>query len=341
MSVYTELIGDLVAGRPLTVGAAERLMSAIMEGQLDQPQVAATLTAIAVRGATADEMTGFARIMRRHMIVVQPPSPAFDPCGTGGSGLPTANTSTLVAFVLAAAGVRVAKHGNRASSGKCGSMDVLEALGVHIELSPEQVAEVTRSSPVVFMYARRHHPALGQVTPVRRVLGFPTVFNYLGPICNPAHASRQLMGVSSLRMAELLIHALRALGTERAATVCGQDGLDEISLACPTHMWHLHNGVVEPMLLRPELFGMETLPMSLWQGGGVEENKAIFLQVLTGRDEGPHTLHTALNAGAALWLAGAAETIGDGIDLARQTLSSGRAWAAFEDYRDLSRSFSP
>ncbi len=339
MSIYLECIRPLLAGDGLDVEQSERLMSAMIEGVLDQPQVAATLTALAIKGPVADELTGFARVMRRHMLAVPTPEPAFDPCGTGGSGLHTANTSTMCGFVLAAAGVRVAKHGNRASSGRCGSMDVLEHLGVHIELTPDQVMELAHTEPIIFIYARRHHPALGQVTPVRRVLGFPTVFNFLGPVCNPAHTPRQLMGVSNARIAGILAHALARLGSERVATVCGYDGLDEISLAGPTHLWHLENGVVEERTIAPADFGLEPIPFALWAGGDVHENAEILMRVLGGADDSAHTIHTAMNAGAALWVAGRAGSLRDGYTLARELLAQGAAMTAFERYREATRRY--
>jgi anthranilate phosphoribosyltransferase len=339
MTAYHDTIRSLIGGQNLSTEQAEHLMSAIIEGLLDQPQVAATLTALAMKSPTADELTGFARIMRRHMLAIDTPTPAFDPCGTGGSGLETANTSTLAAFILAGAGVAVAKHGNRASSGRCGSMDVLEALGVYIELAPDQARELARISPIVFVFARRHHPALGQVTPVRRVLGFPTIFNFLGPACNPAGVRHQLMGVSNPRIAGILAHAMQQLGSERVATVCGMDGLDEISLEAPTRMWHLRDGVVEEMIVRPSDFGVTEKPFSDWAGGDVAHNAAIFRRVLSGNDNSAHTTHSAINAGAALWVAGRADSLAHGYELARENLASGAAWAAFEAYREASARF--
>lgn len=339
MNAYYESVRALIAGNNLSIERAEQLMSAIIEGLLDQPQVAATLTALAMKSPTADELTGFARVMRRHMLSIDTPTPAFDPCGTGGSGLETVNTSTLAAFILAGAGVPVAKHGNRASSGRCGSMDVLEALGIFIELAPSQARELARVSPIVFVFARRHHPALGQVTPVRRVLGFPTIFNFLGPACNPAGVRHQLMGVSNPRIAGILAHAMHQLGSERVATVCGMDGLDEISLEAPTRMWHLRDGVVEETMIRPSDFGVSDRPFSDWAGGDVAYNVSVFRKVLGGEDNSAHTIHTAMNAGAALWLVGKTDTLAQGYELAREVLTSGAAGAAFEQYREASARF--
>ncbi len=339
MSAYKASIDTLLAGNSLTADQAATLMSDLMEGQLEPAQVAAVLTAMAAKGETADELAGFARVMRRHALTVNAGAPVLDTCGTGGSGLATINTSTLAAFVVAAKGVKVAKHGNRASSGKCGSMDVLERLGVNIELTPMQAERLIREGDVVFMYARRHHPALGQVTPVRRALGFRTCFNFLGPICNPAMTEMQMMGVSDPTRAPLLLESLRQLGTRRAMVVWGEDGMDEISLSAPTRVWELRDGVITEGRVEPELFGLQRVDFTQISGGDVDENMRHFVGILDGsdgREGGARTALVAVNAGASLMVAGLVEDLAAGYRMAADVIASGDALACFERYRDAS-----
>ena len=337
MSAYEVAIGKLVAGDDLARTEAVSLMAEIMEGSLEPTQVAAVLTALATKGEAADELAGFAAVMRRNALTISVGEPVLDTCGTGGSGLPTINTSTLAAFVVAAAGAKVAKHGNRASSGRCGSTDVLEHLGVHIELTPAQAEELLRHGPIVVMYARRHHPAVGRVTPVRRALGFRTVFNLLGPICNPAGATRQVLGVSDPRRAPDLLHSLVELGSDRVMVVHGEDGLDEISVSGPTRIWELHDHQITERVFTPEAIGQERLPFEEVAGGDVSVNTTHFMNILAGHDPGPRTILVALNAGAALQVAGLAENLGHGFELAFELLSSGAALEVFETYRHASQ----
>lgn len=337
MSPYGDMIHELVRGRDLTRPQAARAMSEMLEGLWDPPRIAAFLTALAMKGETAAELSGLAEVMRRHMIPVDAPANTVDTCGTGGSGLETVNTSTLCAFVLAAVGVPVAKHGNRASSGKCGSMDVLEHLGVNIELSPEQAEAVLAETGLVFLYARRHHPALGQVTPVRRSLGFRTTFNFLGPICNPARVRRQMMGVSDPDIAPLLLHSLEALGSERAIVAWGEDGLDEITLTTATRLWTLDAGEIRDGSVAPEEFGFARAEFGEIAGGEVVENASHMEAILSGRASEARMAHTALNAGAGLWVAGVVDTMEDGVAKALRVLRSGEPYAVFERYRSASR----
>ena len=338
MSRYTDVIGGLVAGRDLSRADSEALMADVLSGALNPVMISALLTALSSKGETADEIAGFAAQMRQHALLVSVDGPVMDTCGTGGSGLPTLNTSTLSAFVIAADGIRVAKHGNRASSGKCGSMDVLEHLGVNIDLDVSQAESLLKNGSIVFLNARRHHPALGPLGPIRRSLGFRTVFNFLGPICNPAQATHQLLGVSDRRRAPLLLDSLATLGTQRALVVAGEDGLDEISLAAPTHWWRLdpdgsrHSGV-----LRPEDLGLKTMNFDVVSGGDVAQNAAAFEAILRGEDLGPRHVHTALNAGAALYVAGQASTLRSGVERARELLRSGAGYTTFDTYRAASQ----
>lgn len=341
MSPYHDMIETLLDRRDLTRPQAARAMSEMLEGLWDPPRIAAFLTALAMKGETAAELSGLAEVMRRHMIPVDAPADTVDTCGTGGSGLSTVNTSTLCAFVLAAAGVPVAKHGNRASSGKCGSMDVLEHLGVNIELSPTQAQAVLEEAGLVFLYARRHHPALGQVTPVRRSLGFRTTFNFLGPICNPARVRRQMMGVSDPDVAPLLLRSLEALGAERAIVAWGEDGLDEITLTTATRLWTLDGGEIRDGSVAPEDFGFTRVAFDAIAGGEIVENAGHMEAILQGRSTEARLAHTAVNAGAGLWVAGAVGTMEEGVERARALLASGAPYEAFERYRSASRAVAP
>jgi anthranilate phosphoribosyltransferase len=295
------------------------------------------LTALHVKGETADELAGFAISMREAAIPVHGPADCLDTCGTGGSGLSTANTSTMSAFVVAAAGVKVAKHGNRASSGRCGSTDVLEALGVQIEVGPEEAVRLLDELGIAFLFAPQYHPAMRHVVPVRRQIGFRTIFNFLGPLCNPAGTTRQLLGVSDPAKAPLMAQALRELGSTKIMIVHGSDGLDEITLTGPTRTWTVDGGTVQEGILDPARLGLEPVPFSQIAGGGLEENQRIFLQVLSGQDMGPRRTHLLLNAAAALYVADAVPDIAEGLTVAATIIDSGQAFARFEDYRAATR----
>lgn len=337
MTSYPPAIRKLLGDEGLTEAEAASLMNDLMEGRLEAPQVAAVLTALAIKGETATELAGFAEVMRHHALTIDAGEPVLDTCGTGGSGLPTINTSTLCAFIVAAAGVKVAKHGNRASSGRCGSMDVLEHLGVDIELTPAHAERLLRSQPLVFMYARRHHPAVGRVTPVRRALGFRTCFNFLGPICNPAGATLQMMGVSDPDRAPLLVETLRRLGSERVMVVWGEDGLDEITITARTRVWELKNGIVSERRIDPKRFGIDPVDFDEIAGGDVETNAKHFVDILSGREGGPRAQMTALNAAGGLYVAGRVATMEAGYTLAWELLHDGAPMDVFETYRAATR----
>lgn len=337
MSVYASQIHHLLAGAALDAPTTEALMGEVLDGALEATQVAAVLTALAAKGVTAPELAGCAAAMRARLRPVRASGPVLDTCGTGGSRLPTMNTSTLAAFVVASDGVRVAKHGNRKSSGKCGSLDVLEHLGVQVALEPEQAERLLEQGPFVFLDARRHHPALGPLGPVRRALGFPTVFNLLGPICNPAGATRQVLGVSDRERAPLMAQALLELGTERALVVSGADRLDEISLCGPTTVHELDgSGEIRARTIDARTFGLAQHSFEAIAGGELEENARRFMEVLSGRDRGPRHLHTAVNAGAALFVAGRADDLRAGFERASALLERGAPAETFARYREAS-----
>jgi anthranilate phosphoribosyltransferase len=332
---YATAMASLLKGEPLDRPAAESLMGALLDGGLSATQVAAVLTALAAKDASVEEMTGFATVMRARARSVSVPGDPVDTCGTGGSGLSTLNTSTMVAFMLAAGGAKVVKHGNRASSGKCGSMDVLERLGINVDVDPEQAQSIAQDSSFVFLNARKHHPALGPLAPIRKDLGFRTVFNLLGPLCNPAGVKRQLLGVSDARHAETIARTLRALGVNEALVVCGADGLDELSLHGPSRLWHVRGDRdIEVHKVLPEDVGLTSAPLEALEGGDVDCNARWFETILRGEDDGPRTHHTLLNAGAAFWVAGLASSLADGVTQARAVLTSGQAFMQVEVYRE-------
>jgi anthranilate phosphoribosyltransferase len=337
MSTYATVMSQLLDDSSLSLEQANAVMQDVMAGELTPVQTSALLTALAHKGETADEMAGFAGVLRSHGVRLAWDGDLLDTCGTGGSGKSTANTSTMVAFVIAASGVRVAKHGNRASSGKCGSADVLAHLDVPFDIPPEPAQVLLEELGIVFLFAPRYHPAVGQVMPVRRELGFRTVFNFLGPLCNPAGAKYQLLGVGDRERAPAMARALRELGSERALLVHGEDGLDEITLTGPTRLWETNgDGIVESTLDLATL-GIEPVEFSAIAGGDVEQNAKLFMEVLSGGERGPRQQHLALNAGAGLYVAGRAETIADGYQRAQQTIASGAAYERFLRYRDRCR----
>ena len=333
MSLYGRSMGRLLADEGLEAAEAEELMGQVMDGELGPERVAALLTALAARGERRAELVGFARAMRARAVSIQAAPGAIDTCGTGGSGLSTVNTSTLVALTLAAAGVPVAKHGNRASSGTCGSSDVLEAAGVPVEVDPVVCEDLLGGCGIAFLHAPLFHPAMRVVGPVRRALGFRTVFNFLGPLCNPAGVRRQLLGVSSRRHAELMAGALAELGCERALVAWGTDGLDELSLAAPTELWFVEDGEVVPARVDPSSFGLDPVAPEAIAGGTPRQNLRIFEGLLDGQ-RGSHADHLALNAAAGLRVAGIVDDFVEGVELARELQSKGRLRSKFEAYRE-------
>ncbi len=336
MTTYRETMSALLRGDDMTRDQAAAIVAEMMAGELGQPQTAALLTGLAIKGVTADELSGMATAMRQAAVPLPGFEDAIDTCGTGGSGMNTANTSTMCAFVVAAAGARVAKHGNRSSSGKCGSADVLERLGVHFATGPEPASELLNRVGIAFLFAPTYHPAMRHVVPVRRSVGFRTVFNFLGPLCNPAGTRKQLLGVSDARMAELMARALADMGCERAMVVHGDDGLDELSISGSTRVWHVRGQRVETASVEPGDVGLVTHPFETVAGGDIETNTALFQAILGGTGDKPRTDHLLLNAGAALHVAGVSESVAAGVDRARQLIESGAAWQRFEAFRAAS-----
>lgn len=331
---YQGAMVRLLAGEHLTRTAAAAVMGQLMAGELAETQAAALLTALAVKGESAEEIAGMAAAMRQHATPLAGAEDAIDTCGTGGSGLATANTSTMCAFVLAAGGARVVKHGNRSASGRCGSMDVLEVLGGRIDLGPEGAAEVLERVGITTLYAPAFHPAMRHVMPVRRKLGFRTVFNFLGPLCNPAGVRRQVVGVCEGAKAETMARALAALGSERALVVHGTDGLDELTLCAASRIWVIHGQDVHEELFEPEELGLVCAPFEAIAGGGPAENAALFEALLRGQERGPLLQHLQLNAAAGMLVAGLSDDLSGGFELAGRVLASGAGWRRFEAWRD-------
>lgn len=333
--MYRDAIPKLLRGENLAEDEAASVMRELMDGKLAPAQIAAFLTALTAKGETADELTGLARVMRERATRVDAGPDLLDTCGTGGSGLPTTNTSTLAAFILAAGGVRVAKHGNRASSGQCGSMDVLEELGVRIDVDARTVEKTIDRLGIGFMLAPKFHPALAHAGPVRRELGFRTTFNFLGPLANPAFASMQVLGVSDVRRAPLMIETLARLGSKSVMVVHGEDGLDELTLSAATRVFELREGrLAEGSQFHPRTIELELVALARLFGGDRQHNARVFLAVLDGSKEHDAIRDlTALNAGAGFFIAGRSASIKDGFLLARSLLESGAAREVFERYR--------
>jgi len=320
-----QALARLTAGGDLTLEEARGVMSLIMKGEATPSQIAGVVIALRMKGETVDEITGFAEAMRSFSDRVRTEhEDLLDTCGTGGSGIHKFNISTSSAIIAAAAGARVAKHGNRAMSGKAGSADVLEALGVNIQLTPEQAAECLRRTGICFMFAQLYHPALKHAAVPRRELGVRTIFNMLGPLANPADADRQLMGLYDRSRTETVAHVLKRLGLKRAMVVGSYDGLDEISISAPTRVSELSGGEVTTYDIAPEDLGLKTAPLGEVQGGDPAENAAIIRRVLGG-ERGAYRDVVLANAGACIYVAGRAASLREGVRVAAETIDSGKA----------------
>jgi anthranilate phosphoribosyltransferase len=298
---------------------------------------AALLTALRVRGESVGEIVGFARAMRRFAQTVEAPEGAIDTCGTGGDAKGTINVSTAAAFVARGAGVVVAKHGNRAATSQAGSADVLEALGAEIELGPEGVGRCIEESGIGFMFARTHHPAMKFVAPVRAELPFRTIFNLLGPLTNPAGARRQLVGVFGAEYVRPVAEALGDLGAEQALVVHGRDGMDEITVTQKTLVAEVGDGGIEEYEISPEDLGLKLHAPDGLLGGDAHLNARILRDVLSGAQSGAARDVVLLNAGAAIYVSGRAKTIEEGVRRAEESISSGAALGALEDFVHTTR----
>jgi len=320
-----EAIALISSGTDLTPAEAGRVMEEIMRGAATPAQVGGFLTALRMKGESETEIAAFARAMRAAAVPVVLPAPEMrvDTCGTGGDGAGTFNISTVAAFVVAGAGVPVVKHGNRGVSSRCGSADVLEALGVSVAIPPDKVGEVLAVAGIAFLFAPAYHPAMRYARSARQEIGIRTVFNLLGPLTNPAGAGAHLLGVYDPRLTLPVARVLGDLGVERAMVVHGA-GLDEIATAGPTTVAELRDGEVETYTLDCMEFGIPRSPVAALRGGGPEENARLLLSVLAGED-GPARDIVALNAGAAIYLGGKAGDIAAGIARAEASIDSGAA----------------
>lgn len=322
----------LAAGRRPEGEAMQAAFEAILRGESEPALTAGFLTALALRGESASDIAAGAAVMRRHVRRVAAPPGAIDTCGTGGLGWVSLNTSTAAAFVAAGAGAVVAKHGNRSVPPKTGSADVLEALGVNLTPSDAQLDASFAKAGLAFMFAPAHHAAMKHVGPVRKALGIRTVFNLLGPLANPAGARRQLLGVYSDAWLTPYAEALRRLGSERAWVVHGKDGMDEISTTGPTLIAELKDGEIGAFEIHPEQLGLPLADPETLRGGSVQENAAALRAVLEGKPS-PFADLVALNAGAALVVAGLAADLRDGLLQARAAIANGRAMGALENLK--------
>ena len=333
-----EAIKDLIAGVDLGRARTRAVMEQIMSGQATDAQIGAFLVALRIKGETIDEIAGGAEAMREKatpIVTVRPD--LIDTCGTGGDDSGTFNISTTVAFVACGAGLAVAKHGARSISSQCGSADVLAALGVNVEATPEKVGECIDEVGIGFLFAVALHGAMKHAIGPRRELATRTVFNILGPLTNPAGAKRQLLGVFDGALTEALAGVLRELGSERALVVHGSDGLDEITLTGPTQVSELRDGQISTRQIHPEDFGLQVVSAEALKGGDADYNARILREVLDGR-EGPQRDVVLLNAAAAMVVGGLAEDITAGLEVARASIDSGKARQALDRLVEVSNS---
>ena len=327
-----EAIIKLSKKQDLAYAEAEAVMDEIMSGQATPVQMSACLTALALKGETIDEITASAAGMRAHCIKLLHNLDVLEIVGTGGDGSNSFNISTTSSLVIAAGGVPVAKHGNRAASSKSGAADVLEALGVKITLTPERSAEILKKINICFLFAQNYHIAMKYVAPIRKELGIRTVFNILGPLSNPAGANMELMGVYDQSLVEPLAQVMANLGVDRGMVVYGQDSLDEISMCAPTSVCEIRDGKFTSYEITPEQFGYERCEKGALTGGTPAENAEITKAILKGEEKGPKRQAVCLNAGTALYIAGKAASIEEGVKLAESLIDSGAALKKLEEF---------
>ena len=327
-----EAILKLAKKENLTYEEAEAVMNEIMSGEATPVQMSSYLTALSLKGETIDEITASAAGMRAHCVKLLHDMDVLEIVGTGGDGSNSFNISTTASMVIAAGGVPVAKHGNRAASSKSGAADVLEALGVNITISPEKSAELLKKINICFLFAQNYHIAMKYVAPIRKELGIRTVFNILGPLSNPAGANMELMGVFDGSLVEPLAQVMENLGVTKGMVVYGQDKLDEISMCAPTSVCEIRDGKFTSYEIAPEQFGYTRCKKDALKGGTPQENAEITRNILNGADKGPKRQAVCLNAGAALYIAGKAETMEQGVRMAEELIDSGAAQKKLEEF---------
>jgi len=333
-----DIIKKLTERQDLTKEEMTYLFDNLMEGNLTDAQIGAVLISLKMKGESVLEIETAARIMKEKAVkvVVKDKSKLVDTCGTGGDRLNTFNVSTISAFVVAGAGGKVAKHGNRSISSKCGSADIMEALGIKIELTSEEVSRQIEEIGLGFMFAPLFHPSMKNVIKQRREIGVRTIFNILGPLSNPADANYQVMGVYDKSLVEPLSKVLQNLGVKKAYIVHGLDGLDEVSITAETYVGEINESDINFYTVKPEDFGLKRAEISEIQGGDVERNKEIALSILQGKDYSSKTDFVALNSAFALKVIGLVDSIKDGIDLAKETIYNKKGYEILEKLRNFS-----
>ena len=332
---WPALLEQLLQGRSLPAADAEALMRGWLDEAIEPVLTGALLAALRAKEPSGEELAAMAGVLRQACPLPgpRPDLPLVDTCGTGGDGANTFNISTAVAFVAAACGANVAKHGNRSASGKVGSADVLEAVGLNLQAPAERVVEALTSARVTFLFAPGWHPALVGLAPLRRTLGVRTVFNLLGPLVNPLRPDFQVLGVGGAHLLDPMADALARLGLQRGVVVHGHGGLDEASLAGPSELRLIENGAVSAERLEPQALGLTPAPMEALVGGDLEENRAILEAVLQGRGTDAQRDVVALNAALVLWAAGLAGSVAEAVPMAQQAMVSGAAWQRLEALR--------
>lgn len=335
--MFKETFEKVLEGNHLPEEEAYKIMNFIMEGQATPAQIGAFLTAMRIKGETIEEVTGFARAMRDKAVPLDYPGELLDTCGTGGDGFGTLNISTLSALVVAGAGVKVAKHGNRSVSSVCGSADLLEALGVKIDMSPTLARRCLDKCSFAFLFAPLYHPAMRHASGPRRELGVRTVFNILGPLTNPAKVKRQLLGVFSPSLTSFIASVLLKLGVERAMVVSSMEGMDEISLSAPTKVSEVVDGELKEYTVEPEELGFNRYPLELLKIKSKDNSVELAERILSADAEGPYLEAVLLNSAAALVVAGFAKDFREGIEIARDSLKTGKAKNILETLRRISK----
>lgn len=333
-----EAIEKLVSGKSLSINESESVMEEIMEGKASDSQFGAFVTALRLKGEVVDELVGMTRIMRNKSLKVQIEGPLLDTCGTGGDGSTTFNISTTSAFVAAGAGIKVAKHGNRAMSSNSGSADILESLGARIDLQPQDVKQCLEETGFGFFFAQSFHPSMRHAAAPRREIGIRTIFNFLGPLTNPANAKFQLLGVSDKNMAIKMIKVLKALGSEGVMVVCGHESVDELTTHGPSEVWELKDGAIESYDLKPEQLGVPFSPLKTIKVQNVTESLAMLQSVLDGQ-KGPARDIVLINSAAALSTIGHASDLKEGLIMSADSIDSGKAADALKSFIGLTQKF--
>ncbi len=335
-----EAIGRVIRGEDLDFETSKAVMYEMMDGTATQAQMGSFLTALRMKGETIDEITAFATVMREKGVKIEPVRDVMEIVGTGGDEVGTFNISTTAAFITAAAGVPVAKHGNRSVSSRSGAADVLENLGANITITPEQCEKVLEETNITFMFAQVYHSSMKYAAPVRKEIGVRTVFNILGPLSNPAGAKMQLMGVYDKKLVDPLAKVLSNLGVIRGFAVCGSDGLDEVTLTGPTDVCEIREGVLKSYEITPEQVGLTRCELKSLIGGTPEENAQITRDILTGKDQGPKREVAVFNAACAIYLGIDGYTLKDAVEKAQQVIDSGAAAQKLEEFVKATQAYS-